>query len=105
MTSITCPTSPSRTGYNYETYLRHLTEEGLKRRYAAGPMIRPSLARTEHELKIIHEMGFDVYYLIVWDLTMYARSRGIWWNVRARAPARSWPMPSASPTSTHCATS
>ena len=39
-------------------------------------------ARTEHELKIIHEMGFDVYYLIVWDLCMYAKRRGIWWNVR-----------------------
>ena len=27
-------------------------------------------------------MGFDVYYLIVWDLCMYAKRRGIWWNVR-----------------------
>jgi len=69
-------------GFTYETYLRHLTEEGLRWRYhehADDPAIR---ARTEHELKIIHEMGFDVYYLIVWDLCMYAKRRGIWWNVR-----------------------
>ena len=69
-------------GYNYETYLRHLTDEGLRWRYndrADDPEVQ---ARTEHELKIIHDMGFDVYYLIVWDLCMYAKRRGIWWNVR-----------------------
>ena len=69
-------------GFNYQSYLRHLTEEGLRGRYggrADDPAVR---ARTEHELKIIHEMGFDVYYLIVWDLCMYAKRRGIWWNVR-----------------------
>jgi len=83
-------------GFNYQTYLRHLTMEGLKRRYndrADSPEI---LARTEHELKIIHEMGFDVYFLIVWDLCMYAKQRGIWWNVRGRALARSLPMRPAS---------
>jgi len=65
-----------------EAYLRHLTEEGLKRRYgkrASDPEIQK---RKEHELKIIHDMGFDVYYLIVWDLCEYARKQNIWWNVR-----------------------
>jgi DNA polymerase-3 subunit alpha len=69
-------------GYSYQSYLRHLTEDGLRWRYADradDPHVR---SRTEHELKIIHEMGFDVYYLIVWDLCMYAKRRGIWWNVR-----------------------
>ncbi len=69
-------------GFTYETYLRHLTEEGLRRRYAAradDPEVR---ARADYELSVIHEMGFDVYYLIVWDLCMYAKRRGIWWNVR-----------------------
>jgi len=65
-----------------EAYLRHLTEEGLKRRYgkrASDPAIQK---RKEHELRIIHDMGFDVYYLIVWDLCEYARRQNIWWNVR-----------------------
>lgn len=69
-------------GFTYQTYLRHLTEEGLRWRYAEradDPDIR---ARMEYELKVIHEMGFDVYFLIVWDLCMYAKRRGIWWNVR-----------------------
>ncbi len=69
-------------GYNYESYLRHLTEEGLRRRYGSRADDPDVQARKEHELKIIHNMGFDVYYLIVWDLCMYAQRRGIWWNVR-----------------------
>jgi len=58
--------------------LRHLTEEGLRWRYGAradDPEIR---ARMTHELRIIHDMGFDIYFLIVWDLCMYAQRRGIW---------------------------
>ncbi|MBN1220228.1 MAG: DNA polymerase III subunit alpha [Anaerolineae bacterium] len=69
-------------GHTYETFLRCLTDEGLKRLYedrANDPEIQ---TRKEHELKIIHRMGFDVYYLIVWDLCQYAHRRNIWWNVR-----------------------
>jgi len=72
-------------GFTPKTYLRHLCEQGLQRRYgerADDPEIR---ARLEHELKIIHEMGFDTYFLIVWDLCEFARRRGIWWNVRGSA--------------------
>ncbi len=65
-----------------EAYLRHLTEQGLKRRYGKRAKDPEIQKRKEHELKIIHDMGFDVYYLIVWDLCEYARKRNIWWNVR-----------------------
>ncbi len=64
------------------SYLRHLCEKGLQRRYgdrAESPQVR---RRLEHELRIIHNMGFDAYFLIVWDLCEFARSRDIWWNVR-----------------------
>ena len=43
--------------------------------------------RKERELRIIHEMGFDVYYLIVADLCDFSRSRNIWWNVRGSGAA------------------
>jgi DNA polymerase-3 subunit alpha len=69
-------------GYTYETFLRHLTDEGLKVRYGDRANDPDIQAQKEHELKIIHGMGFDVYYLIVWDLCQYARRRNIWWNVR-----------------------
>ncbi len=65
-----------------EAYLRHLTDLGLKRRYGERAKDPEIQKRKEHELKIIHDMGFDVYYLIVWDLCEYARKQNIWWNVR-----------------------
>ncbi|MEZ4658023.1 MAG: DNA polymerase III subunit alpha [Caldilineaceae bacterium] len=69
-------------GFNYETYLRHLTEEGLERLYGERAHNDDVQKRKEHELRIIHQMGFDVYFLIVGDLCAFARSRNIWWNVR-----------------------
>jgi DNA polymerase-3 subunit alpha len=67
-------------GYDPQSYLRHLCEEGLQRRYAEiTPEIRQ---RLDYELDIIHKMGFDTYFLIVWDLCRFSRERDIWWNVR-----------------------
>ncbi len=61
-------------------YLRHLAEEGFRARF---PEPKPGYReRLDYELEIIHRMGFDAYFLIVWDLIRYARERGIWWNVR-----------------------
>lgn len=76
------PVFPVPEGFNAETYLRHLCERGLDWRY--GPRARDAeiVNRLNHELKIIHEMGFDTYFLIVWDLCEFARHRDIWWNVR-----------------------
>ena len=34
--------------------------------------------RLDYELGIIHKMGFDAYFLIVWDLCRYARGE---WNL------------------------
>ncbi|MEZ4515756.1 MAG: DNA polymerase III subunit alpha [Chloroflexota bacterium] len=71
-------------GYDTESYLRYLCEEGLVQRYgpdraANDPVLRE---RLEHELRIINGMGFAAYFLIVWDLSEYARKADIWWNVR-----------------------
>lgn len=76
------PDLPIPDGYDYESYLRHLTEEGLHRLYGQRAELPDVQERKERELRIIHEMGFDVYFLIVRDLCEYARSRNIWWNVR-----------------------
>jgi DNA polymerase-3 subunit alpha len=70
-------------GHTPQTYLADLCQDGMQRRYS---LITPKLrARLDHELKIIHEMGFDVYFLIVWDLVRHALERDIWWNVRGSA--------------------
>ena len=76
------PDLPIPEGFDYESYLRHLTEEGMRRLYGARADLPEMQERKERELRIIHEMGFDVYFLIVADLCDYARSRNIWWNVR-----------------------
>ncbi len=76
------PDLPIPEGFTYETYLRHLTEKGLRERYGERADDPDVQERKERELRIIHEMGFDVYFLIVADLCNFARSRNIWWNVR-----------------------
>ncbi|MFZ3080972.1 MAG: DNA polymerase III subunit alpha [Bellilinea sp.] len=72
-------------GHTSQTYLRKLCERGLLERYgshAEDPEIR---TRLEYELQVIHEMGFDAYFLIVWDLCQHARANGIWYNARGSA--------------------
>ncbi|MFB0537339.1 MAG: DNA polymerase III subunit alpha [Anaerolineae bacterium] len=62
-------------GYTPQSYLAHLCQNGLQRRYA---VVTPELeARLQYELDLIHRMGFDTYFLIVWDLVREANSRGI----------------------------
>jgi DNA polymerase-3 subunit alpha len=72
-------------GHTAETYLRELCEDGLKRRYGARADDLQYRQRLDYELGIIHEMGFDTYFLIVWDLCRYAREQGIWYNARGSA--------------------
>jgi len=68
-----------------EQYLRSLVAEGIKKRY---PEITEEItARMEHELNVIHSMGFDTYFLIVWDLCKASMERDIWWNVRGSGAA------------------
>ncbi|MBP6789408.1 MAG: PHP domain-containing protein, partial [Candidatus Promineofilum sp.] len=71
-------------GYDAAGYLRELCEAGLTRRYGEERARTDETlrARLEHELRIIGRMGFDTYFLIVWDLCEYARRVDIWWNVR-----------------------
>ena len=72
-------------GYTAQSYLRELCETGLQKRYgdrAADPAVQ---ARFDYELGVIHNMGFDAYFLIVWDLCRYARDNNIWYEARGSA--------------------
>jgi error-prone DNA polymerase len=57
-------------------YLTQLTWQGAKERYPAG---LPDKVRglIEHELKLIEELHYEPYFLTVWDLVRFARSRNI----------------------------
>ncbi|NPV77952.1 MAG: DNA polymerase III subunit alpha [Anaerolineae bacterium] len=72
-------------GETPQTHLRKLCEEGLLRRYGSRASDAEVRERLDYELSVIHEMGFDAYFLIVWDLCRYARSNGIWYNARGSA--------------------
>src|SRR5512134_3314526 len=55
-------------GYTADTYLRALCKEGALKRYGERAGSQDVHERLEYELDVIHKMGFDAYFLIVWDL-------------------------------------
>jgi DNA polymerase-3 subunit alpha len=73
---ILLPSFPVPSGETEVSYLRRLVDQGARDRY--GPDAGAEVwDRVEHELKIIEEMGFPAYFLIVWDLIRHARDHGI----------------------------
>ena len=59
----------------YRSYLRRIASQGLKRLYPRAA--QKITKRLEYELDTIHALGFDSYFLVVWDIVRFARSRGI----------------------------
>ncbi|HEX8803051.1 MAG TPA: DNA polymerase III subunit alpha [Acidimicrobiales bacterium] len=57
-------------------YLRHLTFDGARQRWG-DPLPDAVVERLAYELKVIEDMGFSSYFLIVWDLIDHARRGGI----------------------------
>jgi DNA polymerase-3 subunit alpha len=78
------PVFPVPEGHTPQSYLRELTEVGFKKRYPDADRADgdPRWERLDYELGVIHDMGFDTYFLILWDLCEYAIEQDIWWNVR-----------------------
>ena len=67
-------------GLTHETYLETLAKEGLAERLAARPSSLPPEAyqlRLQEELAVLTQMGYAGYFLVVWDIIKFARSRGI----------------------------
>ena len=71
------PLFPIPEGYKDDTdYLNFLAWEGARKRW--GDNLAPSVVeRLAYELKVIADMGFSSYFLIVWDLIKHARDSGI----------------------------
>ncbi|MGA0807637.1 MAG: error-prone DNA polymerase [Burkholderiaceae bacterium] len=68
-------------GLTPRQWLRHLTEDGIRRRYPESSDAQglPAGVRQqiEHELELIHELNYEPYFLTVYDIVAFARSRGI----------------------------
>jgi len=57
-------------------YLNHLAREGARERWG-DDLPAAVVERLAYELKVIVDMGFASYFLIVWDLIRHAREAGI----------------------------
>jgi error-prone DNA polymerase len=65
-------------------FLGRLAREGMRRRYGAMPSggVRHQI---EEELRIIAEVGYEEYFLVVWELLQRCLERGIEWITRGSA--------------------
>ena len=70
------PSFQTPDGMSERDFLRARVEEGLRLRYGDPPP-SDALARAEMELDVIDRMGFNAYFLIVWDFVKYAKENGI----------------------------
>ncbi|HAW01791.1 MAG: DNA polymerase III subunit alpha [Limisphaerales bacterium] len=71
-------------GSSPRTFLRKLVMRGLRERYPESR--RASMQRqAEEELTIISDVGYEEYFLVVWDLLQDCRAEGIHWITRGSA--------------------
>lgn len=62
-----------------KTYLQDLCEVGLSVRHKKHPFKNPEVyrERLQYELSVIDKMGYNNYFLVVWDFVKYAKKEGI----------------------------
>ncbi|TMK57045.1 MAG: DNA polymerase III subunit alpha [Actinobacteria bacterium] len=70
------PRYPTPDGEEPGAMLRRIAMDGLRARYGDPPPA-DAVERLEFELGVIEEMGFESYFLIVWDFVSYAKQNGI----------------------------
>ena len=73
------PKYPVPEGHTINSYLRYLTAEGAKQRYAsANDELREKAHRQiERELALIERLELAGYFIIVWDIIRYCREQDI----------------------------
>jgi len=74
------PDFPVPSGHTADSYLEKVTYRGLLERLrcrSMGEVDSSYKQRLDRELKIIQQMGFSTYFLVVWDYIRYAREQSI----------------------------
>lgn len=74
------PDYPVPSGHTADTYLEEVTWKGLleRRNCTSREQIDPAYReRLEYELKMMQQMGFSTYFLVVWDYIKFARDHRI----------------------------
>ena len=69
------PNFDTPAGMDDKAYLRKLCEEGIIKRYPNAD--QTVYDRLDYELGIIDQMGYNTYFLIVWDFVHYAKNNDI----------------------------
>lgn len=70
------PTELAPTGQTPLEYLTQLTWQGAAKRYPGG-LPEKVRQQIEYELELVAELHYESYFLTVWDLVRFARSRNI----------------------------
>jgi DNA polymerase-3 subunit alpha len=70
------PKYPTPNGQPEGEYLRERVMAGLRERYGDPPPAE-AVERAEMELEVIDRMGFNAYFLIVWDFVKFSKDNGI----------------------------
>lgn len=70
------PDFPIPTKENSTEYFERLAWDGLKKRYG-DPLPQNIIDRANHEIKVVKEMGFSEYFLVVSDLVKWAKDNQI----------------------------
>ena len=74
------PHYPVPEGETMVSFLGKRVEEGVRKRYGAPSkrsLLDKARAQVRHELALIEKLGFEGYFLIVWDIIRYCRQQGI----------------------------
>jgi error-prone DNA polymerase len=70
-------------GSTSRQFLRRLVGEGLRKRY---PLNHGQMQRqVDEELGIIADVGYEDYFLVIWDILQQCRGNGIEWITRGSA--------------------
>ena len=64
-------------GVTEKEYLREIVYNGLNEKYK-NKLSQKVIDRIEYELKIINDMGYNGYFIIVWDFIKFARENGVY---------------------------
>lgn len=70
-------------GSSAHAFLAGLAQDGLKKRY--GRDMGKFLPQLREELKVIAEVGYEEYFLVVWELLQECRRAGYGWITRGSA--------------------
>ena len=81
------PSYPTPDGSDEREYLRERVQEGLRLRYGDPPPAE-AVERMEMELDVIDRMGFNAYFLIVWDFVKLREGERHRRRTRARLGGR-----------------